>query len=129
MKRGTIIIEPAHVAVALSSDGTVWMTVEEIATIFHITGASVERHIAKLFSECELDKRKVRTEQNIVRNGRQYVVEYYNLDMIIALSYRLDTPASKAFRRWIAEQVVRAVRLKPIIPIVLQIYSHISQVN
>ncbi|WP_290016488.1 BRO family protein [uncultured Alistipes sp.] len=129
MKRGTIIIEPAHVAVALSSDGTVWMTVEEIATIFHITGASVERHIAKLFSECELDKRKVRTEQNIVRNGRQYVVEYYNLDMIIALSYRIDTPASKAFRRWIAEQVVRAVRLKPIIPIVLQIYSHISQVN
>jgi hypothetical protein len=105
------------------------MTVEEIATIFHITGASVERHIAKLFSECELDKRKVRTEQNIVRNGRQYVVEYYNLDMIIALSYRIDTPASKAFRRWIAEQVVRAVRLKPIIPIVLQIYSHISQVN
>ncbi|WP_304730482.1 BRO family protein [uncultured Alistipes sp.] len=129
MERGTIIIEPTHVAVALSSDGTVWMTVEEIATIFHITGASVERHIAKLFSECELDKRKVRTEQNIVRNGRQYVVEYYNLDMIIALSYRIDTPASKAFRRWIAEQVVRAVRLKPIIPIVLQIYSHISQVN
>ena len=42
MKRGTITIEPAHVVVALSSDGTVWMTVEEIASIFHITGASVE---------------------------------------------------------------------------------------
>lgn len=129
MERGTITIEPAHVAVALSSDGTVWMTVEEIATIFHITGASVERYIAKLFSECELDKRKVRTEQNIVRNGRRYVVEYYNLDMIIALSYRIDTPASKAFRRWITEQVVRAARTNPTIPIVLKIHSHISQAN
>lgn len=129
MKRGTITIEPAHVVVALSSDGTVWMTVEEIASIFHVTGASVERHIAKLFSECELDKRKVRTEQSIVRNGRRYVAEYYNLDMIIALSYRIDTPSSKAFRRWITEQVVQAIRTKSTIPIVLQIHSHISQAN
>lgn len=129
MKRGTITIEPAHVVVALSSDGTVWMTVEEIASIFHVTGASVERHIEKLFSECELDKRKVRTEQSIVRNGCRYVAEYYNLDMIIALSYRIDTLSSKAFRRWITEQVVRAVRTKSTIPIVLQIHSHISQAN
>ena len=129
MKRGTITVEPAHVVVALSSDGTVWMTVEEIASIFHVTGASVERHIEKLFSECELDKRKVRTEQSIVRNGCRYVAEYYNLDMIIALSHRIDTPSSKAFRRWITEQVIRAVRTKSTIPIVLQIHSHISQAN
>ena len=129
MERGTITIEPAHVVVALSSDGTVWMTVEEIASIFHVTGASVERHIAKLFSECQLDKCKVRTEQSIVRNGRRYVIEYYNLDMIIALCFRIDTPASKAFRRWITEQVVRAIRTRPTIPIILQIHSHISQAN
>lgn len=97
MKRGTIIIEPNRIAVVLSSDGTVWMTVEEIASIFHVTGVSVERHIAKLFSECELDKRKVRTEQSTMRNGRRYVAEYYNLDMIIALCFRINTPSSKAF--------------------------------
>lgn len=90
MKRGTIIIEPNRIAVVLSSDGTVWMTVEEIASIFHVTGVSVERHIAKLFSECELDKRKVRTEQSTMRNGRRYVAEYYNLDMIIALCFRIQ---------------------------------------
>ncbi len=129
MKRGTITIEPAHVVVVLSSDGTVWMTVEEIASIFHVTGASVEQHIKKLFAAGELDERKVPTEQSIVRNGRRYVVEYYNLDMIIALCFRIDTPASKAFRRWITEQVVRAIRTRPTIPIILQIHSHISQAN
>ena len=129
MKRGTIIIEPNRIAVVLSSDGTVWMTVEEIASIFHVTGVSVERHIAKLFSECELDKRKVRTEQSTMRNGHRYVAEYYNLDMIIALCFRINTPSSKAFRRWITEQVVRAIRTRPTIPIVLQIHSHISQAN
>ncbi len=129
MKRGTITIDPDRIAVALSSDGTVRMTVEEIALIFHVAGATVERHIEKIFSKCELDKRKVRTEQSIVRNRRRYVVEYYNLDMIIALSYRIGTPSSKAFRRWITEQVVRAVRTKSTIPIVLQIHSHINQAN
>lgn len=129
MERGTIIIEPDRIAVTLSSDGTVWMTVEEIASIFHTTAASIERCIAKLLMEGELDEHNVRTEQSIVRNGRRYVVEYYNLDMIIALSYRIDTPASKAFRRWITEQVVRAARTNPTIPIVLKIHSHISQAN
>lgn len=129
MKRGTITITPAHVAVTLSSAGTVWMTVEEIASIFHVTGANVEKHIKNLFAAEELDKRKVRTEQSIVRNGRRYVVEYYNLDMIIALCFRIGTPPSKAFRQWIAEQVVRAVRTKTTIPIVLQIHSHIGRTN
>lgn len=129
MKRGTITIEPGHVVVALSSDGTVWMTVEEIATIFHTTATSIERYIKKVFATGELDEHKMKMEQSIVRNGRRYVVEYYNLDMIIALSYRIDTPASKAFRRWITEQVVRAVRPKPTILIVLQIRSHIGRAN
>ena len=119
MERGAIIIEPAHVAVALSSDGTVWMTVEEIATIFHVTGASVERHIAKLFSECELDKREVRTEQSIVRNGHRYVIEYYDLDMIIALCFRIDTPASKAFRRWVPDQIISSLINKKVVKIYL----------
>lgn len=123
MNRGNITITPNRIAVTLSSDGTVWMTTEEIASIFHVTGACVERHIEKIFSECELDKRKVRTEQSIVRNRRRYVVEYYNLDMIIALSYRIDTPPSKAFRRWIAEQVVRSLKREPMQPLILRIES------
>ena len=129
MKRGTITIEPTRVVVTLSSDGTVWMTAEEIASIFHVTAANVERHIEKIFAAQELDEREVRTEQHIIRSGKQYIVEYYNLDMIIALSFRIGTPSSKAFRRWITEQVVRAVKAKSTIPIILQIHSHIGQAN
>ena len=125
MKRGTIIIEPARIAVALSSDGTVWMTTEEIATIFHTTAASIERHIKKVFATGELDEHKVKMEQSIVRNRRWYVVEYYDLDMIIALSYRIDTPSSKAFRQWITEQVVRS----PMQPLILRIESRNETAN
>ncbi len=129
MERGTIIIEPAHVAVALSSDGTVWMTAEEIASIFHVTAANVERHIEKIFAAQELDEREVRTEQHIIRSGEQYIVEYYNLDMIIALSFRIGTPSSKAFRRWITEQVVRSLKRAPMQPLILRIDRAVDYIN
>lgn len=126
MKRETIIIAPDRITVTLSSDGTVRMTVEEIASIFHVTATSVERRIAKLLAEGELDERKVRTKQNIIRGGKQYIVEYYNLDVIIALCFRINTPPSKAFRRWIAKQVVQSLRTKTTAPIILQIGSRVG---
>ena len=129
MKRGTITIDSAHVLVALSSDGTVWMTVEEIATIFQVTSADIERHIKRLFATGELDEREVKTEEMRLRNGRRYVVEYYNLDMIIALCFRIDTPASKAFRRWIAEQVVRSLKRAPMQPLILRIDRTVDYIN
>ncbi|WP_278995818.1 hypothetical protein [Alistipes finegoldii] len=121
MRRGTIIIEPNRIAVTLSSDGTVRMTVEEIASIFHVTAANVERRIAKLFAEGELDEREARTEEVKISEGRQYLVEYYNLDMVIALSYRIDTPASKAFRRWVGERVIRSLKREAAPPLILRI--------
>ena len=129
MKRGTLIIEPNRIAVALPSDGTVWMTTGEIATILHTTATSIERYIKKVFATGEPDERKVKMEQRIVRNGRRYVVEYYNLDMIIAISYRIGTPASKAFRRWIAEQVVRSLKREPMQPLILRIESRNETAN
>lgn len=129
MKRGTITIEPAHVVVVLSSDGTIRMAAEEIASMFHVTAAKVERHIEKIFAAHELDEREVRTERHTIRNGKRHIIEYYNLDMIIALCFRIDTPPSKAFRRWIAEQIVRTARPKPTTPIFLQIHSYIGGTN
>lgn len=119
MRRGTIIIALDRIAVTLSSDGTVWMTVEEIASIFHITATNVERHIEKIFNERELDERKVRTEQNMMRNGKRHIVEYYNLDAIIALCFRINTPPSKAFQRWIKKQIISIVIDKQLVNICL----------
>ncbi len=97
------------------------MTVEEIASIFHVTAANVERRIVKLLAEGELDEREARTEEVKIHGGRRYIAEYYNLDMVIALSYRIDTPASKAFRRWVGERVIRSLRKAAAQPLILRI--------
>ena len=105
------------------------MTTEEITTIFQITSAGIERHIKRPFATGELDEREVKTEEMRLRNGRQSVVEYYNLDMIIALCFRIDTPCSKAFRRWITEQVVRSLKREPMQPLILRIESRNETAN
>lgn len=129
MERGTIIIEPDRIAVTLSSDGTVWMTVEEIATIFQITSTGIERHIKKLFAIGELDEREVKTEEIKQRDGKRCIIEYYNLDMIIALSYRIDTPASKAFRRWVGNRVLRSLKREATPPLILRIDRATDRIN
>lgn len=129
MNRGKITITPDRIAVTLSTDGTVRMTVEEIATIFHVTPSSVERRIVKLLAEGELDEREARTEEVKIHGGRLYIVEYYNLDMVIALSYRIDTPASKAFRRWVGERVIRSLRKGAAPPLILRIDRISDRIN
>ncbi len=129
MRRGTIIIELNRIAVTLSMDGTVWMTTEEIATIFQATEANIERRIAKLLAEGELDEHEAKTEQNRIRNGKRYIAEYYNLDTVIALSYRIDTPASKAFRRWIGKRVIRSLKKAPMQPLILRIAQATDRIN
>ncbi|MCM1353018.1 MAG: lipofamily protein [Alistipes senegalensis] len=129
MRRGIIIIDPDRIAVTLSSDGTVWMTVEEIASIFHVTAASIERRIAKLLTEGELDEREVRTEEVKICGSRRCIVEYYNLDMVITLSYRIDTPASKAFRRWVGERVIRSLKKEAAPPLILRIERRNEMAN
>lgn len=129
MKRGAITIEPNRITVALSPEGTVCMTAEEIASIFHVTAARIEWHINKIFAEHELDENEVRTKQVKIHGGKQYLVEYYNLDMIIALCFRIDSYPSKAFRQWIREQIVRSLKTKPIAPIILQIRTQAGGVN
>lgn len=129
MKRGKITITPDRIAVTLSADGTVWMTTEEIATIFQATVASVERRIAKLLAEGGLDECEVRTEEMKIRGGRKYIVAYYNLDMVIALSYRIDTPASKAFRRWVGERVIRSLKKEAAPPLIMRIAQATDRIN
>ncbi len=129
MKRGSITIEPNRITVVLSSEGTVQMTAEEIASIFHVTAVSIERHIKKIFEEQMLYEHEVRKKHVKMIGNKRCITEYYNLDMIIALSFRIDSYSSKAFRRWIGKQILRSLNTKSLPPIILQIPIHSGETN
>lgn len=129
MKRGIITIETNRIRGTLSSEGTIQMTTEEIASLFNVTVACIERHIKKIFAEQMLYEYEVRTKQMKIFGNRRCVTEYYNLDMVVALSFRIDSDSSKAFRRWLGELVLQALKTKPLLPIILQIPIHTGKAN
>lgn len=105
------------------------MTTEEIASIFHVTVASIERHIKKIFAEQTLYEHQVLTRHVEMLGNKRCFIEYYNLDMIIALSFRIDTCSSKEFRRWIGKQVLQSLKTKSLPPIIIRIPTHSGTVN
>ena len=127
MNRGTLKIEPSHtngvqVSLILSDDGTVWMSVEEIAHTFNILAASVVRQIKKILAAGELYEKEVRREQTTtLPDGRLCIAEYYNLDMNIALCFSIKSYPCVVFRRWIRQRLVQTLKSKSATPLILQI--------
>ena len=88
------------IEVKLESD-TVWLSLNQIAGLFSRDKSVVSRHISNLFKEKELDKSSVVAKNATTGpDGKTYQVEYYNLDVIISVGYRVKSQSGTQFRLW-----------------------------
>ena len=101
MKRG-IITNNGH-GIRLS-DGEVWMTSWEIAELFNTTAGVIHAAIKRILGSNILKEYEV-CKYIELENG--YNADVYNLDMVIALSYQVDTGNSIEFRQWLINKVAR----------------------
>lgn len=112
MERGTIIIN--HSSITLS--GNVWLTDYEIADLFGVTLRAVNSQITTVFKSGVLSEgdvyRYIRLE-----NGNR--ADAYNLEMITALAFRLNSPPAKVFRQWVVRKAVTPIRTEPSIVVQL----------
>ena len=87
-----------------ASENTVWLTLDQIASLLEKDKSTVSRHIKNIFSEGELDYgatvAKNATVQNEGTRVVQRFIEYYNLDVIISVGYRVKSKRGVAFRKW-----------------------------
>lgn len=80
---------------------TVWLSLNQIADLFSRDKSVVSRHISNLFKEKELDKSSVVAKNATTgSDGKTYMVEYYNLDVIISVGYRVKSQSGIQFRLW-----------------------------
>ena len=80
---------------------TVWLSQKQIAALFEASRQRIAFHIKNIYKERELPKEDTsRLFQQNAGNGKQYNVDYYNLDMILAIGYRVKGPRASHFRRW-----------------------------
>ena len=80
---------------------TVWASLDQIAKLFSRDKSGISRHIKNIFKSEELDKNSVIAKIATTANdGKTYQVEYYHLDMIISIGYRVDSKEATQFRKW-----------------------------
>ena len=85
-------------------DKMVWLTLQLIADLFDVDKSVVSRHLSNIFSQGELSSEgTVAKFATVRREGNRTVerqLEYYNLEAIIAVGYRVNSGRATQFRRW-----------------------------
>lgn len=78
---------------------TVWLNRNQLAVLFDRDVKTIGKHINNVLKE-ELDSSVVAKFATTASDGKTYKVDYYNLDMIISVGYRVKSPRGIAFRKW-----------------------------
>lgn len=85
---------------------TLWLTQAQMCELYQTSKSNVSEHIKHIFEEGELNKESVvRNFRTTAADGKEYLVSHYNLDMIIALGYRVRTIIATRFRQWATERL------------------------
>ena len=80
---------------------TVWLSLDQMAELFQRDKSTISRHIKNIFVEGELSKNSVVAKfATTASDGKVYQVDYYNLDVIISVGYRVKSLRGTQFRIW-----------------------------
>ena len=93
-------------------DETVWLSINEMSQLFDRDISVIGKHIRNIFKEGELIKESVWAKfAYTASDGKTYQVDYYNLDVIISVGYRVKSHRGTQFRQW-ANKVLKEYLLK-----------------
>lgn len=108
--------EPAQLVIFEADSGqvqvrlkgeTVWLSLQQLAELFGRDKSVISRHLKNIFDSNELERISVVAKNaTTAADGKVYQVEYYNLDAIISVGYRVNSTRATRFRQW-ATKVLR----------------------
>ena len=90
---------------------SVWLTLDQMATLFERDKSTISRHIKNVFTEGELVRNSVVAKfATTASDGKEYQVDYYNLDVIISVGYRVKSLLGTQFRQWATKRLNEYIR-------------------
>ncbi len=97
-----IIYQNGEIEIKVSVDKeTIWLTAEEIAKLFNVQRPAIVKHIGNIYKTGELLKNSTCSIlEQVARDGKKRKKNYYNLDMIISVGYRVNSIRATQFRIW-----------------------------
>lgn len=91
---------------------TLWMNQTQMGELFGVKKAAISKHLKNIFESSELIKDSVVSKkETTATDGKKYDTNYYNLDAIIAVGYRVNSKKATSFRIW-ATQVLKEYMIK-----------------
>ena len=85
---------------------TVWLSLDQMATLFGRDKSTISRHVKNVFEEGELQSTSVVANYaTTAADGKTYQVDYYNLDVIISVGYRVKSQQGTQFRIWATQRL------------------------
>ncbi|MBX3708729.1 MAG: virulence RhuM family protein [Gammaproteobacteria bacterium] len=93
-------------------EGTIWLTQKLMAELFGVDVRTINEHIQNIFESRELDQNSViRNFRITASDGKNYNTQFYNLDAIISVGYRVNSKRATQFRQW-ATQVLHQFAIR-----------------
>src|SRR5665647_3332165 len=90
----------------------VWLTQKMLATLYDVSVSAINQHIKKIFNDNELESSSVIKKYLITAtDGKQYKTIHYNLQMIIAVGFKVNNERAVQFRKW-ANNIIKAYTIK-----------------
>ena len=115
MEKGEVILYQPNETIKLEvklDQETVWLSIDEMAILFERDKSVIGKHIRNIFKEEELFKESVWAKfAYTASDGKIYQVDYYSLDVIISVGYRVKSKQGTRFRQW-ANNVLKDYLLK-----------------
>ena len=109
MKNEIIIYHPDNLTERIEvklEDETVWLSLNQIATLFDRDKSVISKHLKNIFKEEELMKNSVVAFfATTASDGKTYQVEHYNLDAILSVGYRVNSKRGTQFRQWATQRL------------------------
>jgi prophage maintenance system killer protein len=84
-----------------TTQDTVWLSLQQLADLFERDKSSISKHLKNIFDSNELDRHSVVAKNaTTARDGKTYQVDYFNLDVILSVGYRVNSQKATQFRQW-----------------------------
>ncbi len=100
-----------QVQVVLENE-SVWLNLNQMVALFERNKSFISRHLNNVFKEKELERNSVVAKfATTAKDGKSYQVEYFNLDVIISVGYRIKSQRGTQFRIW-ASKVLKDYLIK-----------------
>ncbi|OGT47779.1 MAG: death-on-curing protein [Gammaproteobacteria bacterium RIFCSPHIGHO2_12_FULL_41_15] len=100
----TIVYQSKNGAIALKTDAeqeTIWLTQEQMTTLFDVQKAAISKHLKNIFVSEELqEKAVVSILETTAKDNKVYKIKHFNLDAVLSVGYRVNSKKATHFRQW-----------------------------